>query len=311
MPIGFLFPGQGAQYVGMGQDLVEVYPVAREIFEAADATLGFSIREICANGPEEKLTRTLYAQPAIFTVSAAALAVLRQKFPGLKPAFAAGLSLGEFSALFAAGAIGFADGLRLVQSRAAAMEKCAERHPGTMASVMGLSQEICEDVSREAGCIVANLNAPDQFVLSGTLESIDRACQLAEARDAKRAIKLKVGGAFHSSLMHEAQDALGQSLRNTAIASPQCIFIPNATAKKTEDPELIRNLLALQLTSPVRWIETMKRAEEEGIKYFLEIGPGKVLKGLARKTFPSGDVRPCGTAAELEKLVEVIHAIGV
>lgn len=300
--IGFLFPGQGAQSVGMGKDLYENFSTAKHIFDQASEILGYSISDLCFNGPEDKLTRTLYAQPAIFVTSFAALQVLKEKFPDLQASFFAGLSLGEFSALTAAGSLSFEDGLKLVKQRAEAMERSAEHHPGTMASVMGLPQSDCEAVAKEAGCEVANLNSPDQTVLSGSQETIEKACKLAEAKGAKRAMVLKVGGAFHSSLMREAKEDLEKALKATAIQPPKGTFIPNATAQKTQEPEQIRSLLAKQLMSPVRWVETMTRAAEEGIPLFLEIGPGKVLKGLAKKCQPQLGVEPCGGPADIEKL---------
>lgn len=300
--IGFLFPGQGSQIVGMAKDLYETVPSAKKIFDQASQILGYSLTDLCFNGPEDKLTRTCYAQPAIFTTSMAALQLIQERFPEMKASFFAGLSLGEFSALAAAGSITFEDGLRLVQKRAEAMERSAERHPGTMASIMGLPVADCEAVAKEAGCEVANLNSPDQTVLSGSQATIEKACQLAEARGAKRAIVLKVGGAFHSTLMREAKEDLEKALQATAIQTPNGTFIPNVTAQKTSNPEDIRTLLAKQLMSPVRWVETMTRAAEEGVSLFLEVGPGKVLKGLARKCQPQLVVEPCGTVTDIEKL---------
>lgn len=304
--IGFLFPGQGSQNVGMGKDLYENFACAKKIFDQASQLLGYSITDLCFNGPEDRLTRTCFAQPAIYTVSMAALAVLKEKFPDLQSSFFAGLSLGEFSALTASGAIRFEDGLLLVKKRAEAMERSAELHPGTMASVMGLPQADCEAVAKEAGCEVANLNSPDQTVLSGSQATIEKACQLAEAKGAKRAIVLKVGGAFHSTLMREAKEDLEKALASTEIRTPQGVFIPNATAEKTSDPEAIRGLLARQLMSPVRWVETMARAGESGASLFLEIGPGKVLKGLAKKCQPQLTVEPCSSGADFDKLQQTL-----
>jgi len=303
--VGFFFPGQGAQYVGMGKDLADHFPSAHAIFEEADGILGYSNRQLCFEGPENELTRTLYAQPAIFVVSIAALAVLTEKFSDLKPAFAAGLSLGEFSALVSAGSLSFADGLRLVKKRAQAMEKSAREFPGAMASILGLSPKDCASVARETGCEVANLNAPDQIVLSGTEPAIEKACALAESRGAKRAIRLKVGGAFHSSLMRLAKDDLAEALRQTPIFKPRFTFIPNATAMPAQEPEEIRDLLARQLMSPVRWIETMGLASASGIPLFLEIGPGKVLKGLARKSAANLIVENCERCADFDRLEQL------
>lgn len=300
--LGFLFPGQGAQAVGMGKDLAEAFPAAKKIYERADAVLGFSIQKISFEGPEETLTRTIYAQPAIFVMSYACLAILKERYPGIQPVFAAGLSLGEFSALVAAGSMSFEDGLKLVKIRAEAMEEAAQKNPGTMASILGWAQQDCEVVSREAGCQVANLNSPDQIVISGTAEAVEKACLLAESRGAKRVIRLKVGGAFHSALMGDARARLTEALRGTPIRSPQCVFIPNAKAAPVSDTEEIRSLLALQLTSPVRWVETMLRAKEAGLVKFLEVGPGRVLKGLVKKSHPEFEVFPCGSVPDLEKL---------
>ncbi len=307
--LGFLFPGQGAQSVGMGKDLYDQYTHVKNLFDQANSILGYSLSDICFQGPEDKLTQTLYAQPAIFVTSFAALTILRLKFPELKASFFAGLSLGEFSALTAAGAISFEDGLKLVHKRASAMEKSASNHPGTMASIMGMTKSDCEAVAQEAGCEVANLNSPDQTVLSGTVESITKACALAEAKGAKRAIPLKVGGAFHSSLMADAKTELQEALKATKINAPAGTFIPNAFARPAADPEQIRQLLAAQLTSPVRWVETMEQASQAGISLFLEIGPGKVLKGLAKKCQPTLTVEPCGTVTDFQKIEQLFAKV--
>ncbi len=188
------------------------------------------------------------------------------------------------------------------------MEDAAKQNPGTMASIMGLDRTACEAVAKEAGCEVANLNSPDQIVLSGTVESIDKACVLAEGRQAKRAIKLKVGGAFHSSLMQPARERLEAALRNTKIQAPKCLFIPNAKAVPVSDPEEIRSLLSRQLTSPVCWTESMDSAKAAGILHYLELGPGKVLKGLVKKSIPEFQIHACGASADFEKLEEFLKS---
>jgi [acyl-carrier-protein] S-malonyltransferase len=301
-PIGFLFPGQGAQFVGMGKDLYAESPAACALYKKADEILGYSISRICFAGPEKELTRTLYAQTGILVTSLAALAALHEKNPDLTPSIVAGLSLGEFTALTASGAISFEDALKLVQVRAEAMEDAAQKNPGTMAFVMGLTLEQCTSVAQEAGCEIANLNAPDQTVLSGTLPTIERACKIAEAKGAKRAMPLKVGGAFHSSLMGEAKTRLEAALVSTPIHEPQCTFIPNVTAERVSSPGDIKAFLAKQLTSPVQWVRTMATAKESGITTYLEIGPGKILKGLARKCQPAFEVFSFGSTADFKSL---------
>ena len=300
--VGFLFPGQGSQFVGMGKDLYEKSAAAKKVFDDADKTLDYPLTEICFAGPEEKLTRTFYAQPAIFVTSLAAWTVLKEKFPELTPGFSAGLSLGEFTALVAAGSISAEEGLKLVQKRAEAMERAAEKTPGTMASILGMGEADCLAIAKETGCELANLNSPEQMVISGTFETVEKGCVLAESRGAKRAIRLKVGGAFHSSLMRDAKEDLEKALAATKIQSPQCTFIPNVIGSKVSNPEEIRSLLARQLMSPVRWVDTMARAQESGLSLFLEIGPGKVLKGLAKKSQPGLAIEPAGTGDDLEKL---------
>jgi len=290
----------------MGKDLFEQSPAAQKIYHQADQILGYPISQICFAGPETELIRTVYAQTAILVTSLAALEALREKCPNLKPSLVAGLSLGEFTALVAAGSMTVEDALKLVRVRAEAMEAAGRNNPGTMASIMGLDVEKCAVVAKEAGCEVANLNTPDQTVLSGTVPSIEKACQLAEAAGAKRALVLKVGGAFHSSLMQEAKAKLEAALKNTNIHSPNCLFIPNVTAQITSAPEEIRSLLARQLTSPVQWVRTMAAVKSEGITKHLEIGPGKVLKGLARKCQPELEVFSFGGMNDFKSL-ESLH----
>lgn len=307
--IGFLFPGQGAQFVGMGKDIYEDSSKAKNIYDQADQILGYSLSQICFEGPEEKLTQTIYAQPAIFVTSIAFLATLQKKYPGLEPSLTAGLSLGEFTALVANHSISFENGLKLVTRRAQAMEKSAQDHPGTMASIMGMTQSDCEVVAKESGSELANLNALDQFVLSGSVESIEKACQIAEAKGAKRALRLKVGGAFHSSLMREAKENLEAALKETPIQKPSATFIPNVLGTPVSNPEEIRTLLSRQLMSSVQWIKTMQTIVESKMDLLIEIGPGKVLRGLARKHDKSLNVENCGTMDELQFLEKFFQAV--
>lgn len=300
--IGFLFPGQGAQFIGMGKDLCERYDVAEKVFDQANEILGYDLKSLCFSGTEEELTKTRIAQPAIFVTSVAVLEILKQEYPELRPCFVAGLSLGEFSALVGGGALTYEDGLRLVQRRAEAMERAAQNNPGTMASIMGLSETDCHKVSKDAGCEVANLNAYDQIVLSGTKESILKACELAEKAGAKRAIPLKVGGAFHSTLMKDAKEELQQAIADTQISEPACLFVPNATGELVSSPTEIGALLATQLMSSVRWVDTLAQAEKAGVRDFIEVGPGKVLKGLARRYSKELSVTSCGTVDDVEQL---------
>lgn len=301
---GLLFPGQGAQFVGMGSDLAAKFPAAKAVFDWADAILGYGLQSICFNGPEDELTRTIHAQPGIFTMSLAALEVMKE-LGGERPVFSAGLSLGEFTALVAAGSLSAEDGLRLVQMRAEAMEEAAQARPGTMASVMGLDESGCLRVAEEAGCEMANLNAPDQFVLSGTVESIEKACVLAPQQGAKRAIRLKVGGAFHSSLMEKAREKLEAALRDTEIRPPSCLFVPNVTGLPESDPEVIRDLLARQLMSSVQWVRTMATAASEGPAHYYEVGPSRVLKGLARRCQPDLTIQSLGQVEDFEQFQSI------
>lgn len=299
---GLLFPGQGAQFVGMGKEWAAQFETARKVYEEADRLFGSPLSRICFEGPEETLTRTLYAQPAIFVTSLALFSVLTEKFEGFKADFVAGLSLGEFTALVAAGSLTFSEGLRLVKRRAELMEKAAGESPGTMASVLGLTQAECEAIGRESGAELANLNAPDQFVFSGVISAVERAATLADEGGAKRVIRLKVGGAFHSSLMAPAKRGLLEELKTVTIKPPRSLFVPNASPKATGEPETIRRLLGEQLTSPVRWMETINFAASQGIRRFIELGPGRVLKGLAKRIDPTLEVFSFEKISDLDAL---------
>lgn len=281
-----LFPGQGSQHAGMGKALAEQYAEARAIFEEADEVLGRSLSRLCFEGPEDELQRTENTQPALYVTSAAALAALRSE--GVDGGAAAGHSLGEYTALYAVGALDFATGLKLVQDRGRAMEEAGRQRPGTMAAVLGLEDEKVETVCREASegdgvVVAANLNSPGQVVISGDEAALDRALERAKAAGAKRAMKLKVGGAFHSPLMEPAVAILKPQLDAASISAPRLRFVANVSADFLTDPEAIRESLLRQITSCVRWSPSVERLRDAGFTRFVEVGAGKVLTGLLRR----------------------------
>ncbi len=304
--IGFLFPGQGAQYIGMGQDFYASSQPAKSVFDQADQILGYKISEVCFHGPESELTRTINAQLGIFVTSLAILKTLQVLFPQMKPSLACGLSLGEFTALVALESLTFEDGLRLVKRRGELMEEACQKNPGTMASLLGISIENCLALCKETNTELANLNSPDQLVISGAVEAIQKACELAKSKGAKRAIPLKVGGAFHSSLMNHAKKGLEEALQKVTISAPKGTFIPNVIGAPVSDPGSIRVLLAKQLTSSVQWIKTMESASQFQSMDFLELGPGKVLKGLAKKINPNVNVVNVEKKEDLEQLKPIM-----
>lgn len=284
MTKAFVFPGQGAQFPGMAKDLYESSEKARVLFAEADGILGFCIRDIMFEGTEEDLRQTRVTQPAIFLHSVI-LAKCSPQLQGVVPAMAAGHSLGEFSALTAAGAISFADGLRLVSARALAMQECCESTPGAMAAVIGLPDDEVVRVCAEAGgtVVAANFNCPGQVVISGEKDAVDRACAKATEAGAKRALPLAVGGAFHSPLMEAARKKLAAAIEKTAFAAPVCPVYQNVTAKAESDPAAIKANLLAQLTSPVRWTASVQQMISDGAEHFVEIGPGSVLQGLVKR----------------------------
>ncbi len=278
----YIFPGQGAQFVGMGKDLYERSDKARELFEKANEILGFRITDIMFDGTEDDLKQTKVTQPAIFLHSVILAKVLGDDF---KPDMAAGHSLGEFSALVSAGALSFEDGLKLVAARANAMQKACEIQPSTMAAILGLDDFTVEDVCLRATDVVvpANYNCPGQLVISGTIAGVDYACEKLLEAGAKRALKLNVGGAFHSPLMDSAKIELEHAIANTEIKTPICPIYQNIDAKPYTDPAKIKHNLIEQLTGPVRWTQTMMHMLEDGATSFTEVGPGNVLQGLVKK----------------------------
>lgn len=280
----FVFPGQGAQFVGMGKDLYDNSPIAKEMFEKANEILGFRITDLMFAGTDEDLRQTKVTQPAIFLHSV----ILAKTMPEqeFKPDMVAGHSLGEFSALVAAEALSFEDGLKLVYKRALAMQKACELNPSTMAAVLGLADEkvaeICSSITDEV-VVPANYNCPGQIVISGSDKGIDKACELLLAAGAKRALKLKVGGAFHSPLMEPARVELSEAINATTFSKPICGVYQNVTTKGESDPETIKENLIAQLTAPVKWTQSVEHMIADGANDFTELGPGNVLQGLIKK----------------------------
>ncbi len=278
----YVFPGQGAQFVGMGKDLYETNEAARDLFEKANDILGFRITDLMFNGTDEDLRRTDITQPAVFLHSVVLAKALGDDF---RPDMTAGHSLGEFSALVAAGALSFEDGLRLVSARAHAMQKACELKPSTMAAIIGLPDEKVEEVLKGVDGVVvcANYNCPGQIVISGEEPAIDAACKLLSEAGARRALKLKVGGAFHSPLMEPARAELAAAIEKTEFHTPVCPVYQNVDAKPHTDPAEIKANLVAQLTSPVRWTASVQQMVADGADEFTELGPGKVLQGLVSK----------------------------
>lgn len=282
----FVFPGQGSQFVGMGLDLYEQSTVAKEHFELANELLGFSITASMFRGTAEDLKQTNVTQPAVFLHSVILSKVLENK---VQPDMVAGHSLGEFSALVANGTLNFEDGLRLVSQRALAMQNACEKQPGTMAAILGLKDETVEEICKEIPGIVvpANYNCPGQLVISGDLEAIDAACEALKTAGARRALVLPVGGAFHSPLMEPAREELAAAIEKTSFAKPFCPIYQNVTASKITDPHEIKKNLMAQLTSPVKWAQSVQEMVSNGGEMFTELGPGNVLQGLIKKINPT------------------------
>ncbi|MFZ0488807.1 MAG: ACP S-malonyltransferase [Salegentibacter sp.] len=278
----YVFPGQGAQFQGMGQDLYQNSEKARELFDKANSILGFSITDIMFEGSAEDLKQTKVTQPAVFLHSVILSQVLGDDF---KPDMVAGHSLGEFSALVANGVLSFENGLQLVYKRAMAMQHACELEPSTMAAVLGLEDELVEAVCKETEGIVvaANFNCPGQLVISGEVKAVEKACETLKEKGAKRAMLLPVGGAFHSPLMEPARKELAAAIENTTFNQPICPIYQNVTTTAVSDPEEIKKNLILQLTAPVKWTQSVQNMIKNGATEFIEVGPGKVLQGLVKK----------------------------
>ncbi|WP_411972530.1 ACP S-malonyltransferase [Sphingobacterium sp. Lzh-3] len=282
MKTAYVFPGQGAQFVGMGQDLYNLNDETKALFEQANDILGFRITDIMFSGTDEELKQTKVTQPAIFLHSVILAKALGDSF---QPDMVAGHSLGEFSALVAAGALSFEDGLKLVAQRANAMQKACELQPSTMAAILGLEDAIVENICAQVDDVVvaANYNCPGQLVISGSIEGVDKACALLTEAGAKRALKLNVGGAFHSPLMESAKVELQAAIEAVDILSPSCPIYQNVDAKPQTDPAVIKQNLIAQLTGAVRWTQTVQNMLADGATAFVEVGPGNVLQGLVKK----------------------------
>lgn len=301
--VALLFPGQGSQTVGMGRDLADRFPEARAVFEEADDVLGFALSKLAWEGPGEELTLTHNAQPAILTHSVAVYRVVASRLGDIR--FAAGHSLGEFSAYVAAGAMSFADALRTVRRRGELMFRSGEERPGTMAAVLGLEDEVLEDVCRSAStadevCIAANYNAPGQIVISGDVAAVERASELAREAGARRVLPLNVSGAFHSPLMAVAEAGLAEQLDLVDLTAPEFPVVSNVNAEAVTEAARARELLLRQLTSPVRWTACMRTILDGGVNTFLELGPGSVLSGLLRRIDRDAKAVTLGTVAEVE-----------
>lgn len=304
--IGFLFPGQGAQYVGMGKDFYEQISVAKKIFDRASEIIDTDIPALCFDGPEDVLTQTTHAQVAIFTTSIAILESIKTAYPALRPVLNCGLSLGEYAALVSAGCLDFETALRVVQKRGALMEEAAREQPGSMVSIIGLDEAACNQIARDCVVDVANYNSPEQIVLSGKTDNIVLARDLAVAKGAKKAVLLNVSGAFHSRLMEPAACGMRSVLESVNLHVPSAGFIPNVKAKFETDPDAIKVSLISQVSNSVKWTQSIKFASDNGVKKYLEIGPGKVLKGLARRIDKELSVESIGSVDAIDSIQESI-----
>jgi len=305
-PIAFLFPGQGSQSVGMGKELAELYPVARQTFDEADDALGYKLSQLCFEGPEDQLRLTEITQPAILTASIAIYRVLKKK--GINPQFVAGHSLGEYSAHVAAGTLTFADAVRTVRNRGKYMQEAVPIGVGAMAAILGMDlakvTEVCNEAAAGEVCEPANINSPEQIVISGHAAAIERAVKLATERGAKKAVLLQVSAPFHCSLMKPAQDRLAVDLQALPFHDPEIPVVCNVDAALTKDADPSRDALVRQVTGSVKWDQSIRALIAQGVQTFVEVGPGKVIFGLMRQIDRSQKALNVSDAASLEKLLQ-------
>lgn len=303
-----IFPGQGAQFVGMGKDLYDNFPQAREVFDKAAAILKYDIKKLCFEGPQEELSTTQYSQPAILTASIAALRAFESSaaYQSVSPKYSLGLSLGEYTALVAAGSVSFEDALVLVKKRGELMEDASKKNPGKMACVLGMALADVEGLCKGFGCEIANLNCPGQVVVSGKTNNIELFASLAKEKGAKRVLMLDVSGPFHSSLMTPARDKLREYIDKVNIMAPEISFISNVDARVQADPAKIKENLIIQVNTRTLWEESVRLVASSGVKTFYEIGPGQVLKGLLKKIDPKLEVRSIGSTQDIEGLTVTV-----
>ncbi len=304
--IAILFPGQGVQAVGMGKELAEQIPACRELFDRANDVLGFDLAHICFEGPNEELTKSNHAQPAIFVVSAAAYAALKNERPDLQPAAMAGLSSGEWAALYAAGAVSFEDTLRVLEARGRFMQAACEQSAGGMLSVIGLTLEQLQSIADQCAIQIANLNSPEQTVLSGPIEGIEKAEGVAKEAGAKRAIRLNVAGAFHSRLMEPAAEQLKEFLAGIELSAPTVPIVSNVKGAPFESVDEIRELMVRQVTDSVRWVDDVQWIGGQGVTTYIECGPGKVLSGLVKRIDKQAAIHNIQDHATLTAVLEKI-----
>jgi [acyl-carrier-protein] S-malonyltransferase len=302
----FVFPGQGSQKIGMGRDFHDAFPEIRSLYEQAGDILGFDLKSVSFDGPENSLNQTIHTQPALFVLDYGIAKLLSDR--GVNPETAAGHSLGEYPALAFAGAFSFSEGLMLVKARSRLMQQASEKNPGKMAAVLGLGPEnvmsVCVEAQDTGTVQPANYNSPDQIVISGSREGVQKASELAKAAGAKRVIDLPVSGAFHSPLMSDAVEEFGKAIEPVRFHMVRITVISNDTAAPVSSAQEIKTLLHHQLTHPVRWIETVEQMVKNGTSRFIEVGPGKVLSGLIRKISPEAETLSCGSVSDFNALLE-------